>query len=355
MAVYKRGEVWWLDFRHGGERVRRYGGRTKKEAMEALDAVLTDLRRGQFGFLRKVRSPAFNAFADEYLATPAVKSKRSRRRDRLIMKHAKAFFGSKPLSEIHPFDIERYKAWREGQNTAHGHAPTHSTVDRELCTVRRMFNLAIEWGRTRANPVSGRQFYKENRERQYVLDQDEEQKLLAAAAPHIVPMIKLALGTAMRKSEILNLRWGQIDFQRCVIRLGAEDSKNKKPDAVALNREMMEMIKGLPREGPYVFGGAAPFQDIKTAWRTALEKAGLPEVIRFHDMRHTAATRLVSRGADPATVMAILRHSSLKMVMRYVHPSEKAKREAVELLSNDGHNVVTFPQEAPQEAACALA
>ncbi|MDP2897377.1 MAG: tyrosine-type recombinase/integrase [bacterium] len=72
-------------------------------------------------------------------------------------------------------------------------------------------------------------------------------------------------------------------------------------------------------------------------------------------IRRTAATRLVSRGADPATVMAILRHSSLKMVMRYVHPSEKAKREAVELLSNDGHKAVTFPQEATQEARCAFA
>jgi len=79
-------------------------------------------------------------------------------------------------------------------------------------------------------------------------------------------------------------------------------------------------------------------------------------------IRRTAATRLVSRGADPATVMAILRHSSFKMVMRYVHPSEKAKREAVELLSKEnsvpGHNddqkVVTFAETPTQEAKCAF-
>lgn len=170
---------------------------------------------------------------------------------------------------------------------------------------------------------------------------------------HFVPMIRLALATGMRKGEILNLRWAQIDFQRRVIRLGAEDSKNKKADTIALNGEMVEMLKGLQNKGPYVFSGDFPFGEIKTAWRTTLEKADLPNSVRFHDLRHTVATRLFERGADVATVMAFLRHSSLKRTVRYAHPAEKSKRDAAQSLSGSYYNVIPFPESAHREANCA--
>lgn len=310
------------------------------------------MRRADLGFLRKAQTPPFDRFAEDYLAH-AKRSKRSWKRDEVSLQHLKAFFKSKRLSAISSFDIERYKVWREGQATAWGHAPSKPTIDRELCVLRRLFNVAVAWKKTKSNPVTPNAFSNEKRERMYILGEEEERRLIEAAALHLKPIIRLALGTGMRKGEVLGLRWRQIDFRRQVIALAAEDSNNKKADTVPLNSEMIDLLRELPHEGRYVFGGEHPFQDVKTAFRTALRKADLPSEIRFHDLRHTFATRLARLGVDAATLMALLRHSSLKMVMRYVHPAEKTKRQAVELLSNHGHDLVTLAKKAHLEAQAA--
>jgi len=166
----------------------------------------------------------------------------------------------------------------------------------------------------------------------YVLSCTEEQRILAAAAAHLKPIIRMALNTGMRKSEILNLRWRQVDLRRRVITLNADDSKSKRPDTVPLNSEMIELLTNLPQNGPYVFGGEKPLGEVKKAFQGALKRANLPREIRFHDLRHTFGTRLAALNVDAATIMKLMRHRSLDMVMRYVHPAEQSKRNAVELL-----------------------
>ncbi len=339
MGVYKRGDVWWVEVRHDGERIRRAAGRTKKDAVELLERLRSDLRRGDLGLIQRIDSPAFDQFAGEYLSY-ARQNKRSWTRDRATLKHQTEFFKSRRLSAIDPLDVEKYKAWRLAQNSAKGHAPCKATVDRELCCLRRMFNLAMRWKKASANPVSGDMFYNENRQRDYVVSAIEERVLLESAAPHLRPIIRLALATGMRKAEILGLQWDQVDLRRQVIRLYAEDSKNKKPDTVPLNSEMAELLQDHPRQGPYVFGGDAPILDVKRSFHTALRRAGLPLNIRFHDLRHTFATRLAASGVDAVTLMALMRHSSLRMVVRYIHPAEQGKRAAVE-------NLVKTPTKTP--------
>jgi len=83
----------------------------------------------------------------------------------------------------------------------------------------------------------------------------------------------------------------------------------------------------------YVFinGDGLPYRDIKTGWWNAVKKAGL-RGLRFHDLRHTFASRLVMAGIDLVTVKELLGHKDIKMTMRYSHPTPEHKKAAVKIL-----------------------
>ena len=122
-----------------------------------------------------------------------------------------------------------------------------------------------------------------------------------------------------------------------------------------MNEAALGVLKHLKRDdaGIYVFADpktGKPFGSVKTAFLTALKKSKIPP-LRFHDLRHTFATRLVATGVDLLTVKELLGHSNISMTMRYAHPSQENMRRAVVSLigspaSRDGHQMDTKPQMA---------
>ena len=165
----------------------------------------------------------------------------------------------------------------------------------------------------------------------------EERKLVEAAAPHFKPLIVVAINTAMRRGELLDLQWEQVDLQTGTITV--RHSKNGRVRHVPLNKTAQEALSELP--GPhaghvFLYRGL-PIQDVKTAFLKAVKRAGIPRC-RFHDLRHTFATRLVIAGVDLATVKELMGHASISTTMRYAHPSPPHKREAVARL--ESHQVI---------------
>jgi len=135
-----------------------------------------------------------------------------------------------------------------------------------------------------------------------------------------MPILILALNTGMRKSEILWLKWHDIDFKREVIHL--YDTKNAE--------------KRVPKHpsSPYIFCDkkGQSYGDIKKSFLTAIEKSGIID-FHFHDLRHTFASQLVMSGVDLNTVRELLGHKSLEMTLRYSHLSPDHKKRAVDVLS----------------------
>lgn len=333
MGVFKKGkkgqkDVWWIDFYYQGQRKRECVGTSKTLAQEALAARKTDIKRGDYGFLLKKKSPRFKDFAQFYLETYSV-NKRSCRRDMDIMVHLVKSFGTSRLLQVLPSNVEKYKASR-------AKVVTKATVNRELSLIRHMFNMAIAEGKAKENPVkAGVRFQIEDKVDRDPLCPEEIQNLLSAAVPHLRPIIFTSLSTGMRLREILYLRWENVALRQGYIRVkNTKAGRDRKiPINVLLHEVLQEQKK--TAKGEWVFPSpktGAPMDSIKTGWQGAVRRSGIGP-FRFHDLRHLAASNMVSNGVDLVTVMKILGHSDIRLTQRYSDTSSRAKRDAVETLT----------------------
>lgn len=148
---------------------------------------------------------------------------------------------------------------------------------------------------------------------------------------HLEPIVLLALNTGMRRGEILNLKWS--DFNHGQLTVRGAGTKNQQSRVVPLNAEAKAVLNTWESGSEWIFPGKeeSPITTIKRSWEGIRAKATLPN-LRFHDLRHTFATRLLQRGADIKTVSALLGHQDIAVTARYLHATDESKRNAVELL-----------------------
>jgi integrase len=358
LAVYQRGNVWWIDYYFKGERLREPVSSSRKEAMEALQARRGAIVQGRFDLVRKDRrQTTFEQFACEYLRHVKATC-RWWKGEAARMKSLVRHFGKMALAEISPYDVERYKEKRRKTLSGPG-------INRELAVLKSMLNRAGEWGfaKLTVNPVSKVGYFPE-RQVERILSEEEAARLIEACGRAVRPVVITALNTGMRRGEILELRWENVDFKRRFIRV--ERSKNGRSRKVPMNSTLAAELSRLRENGTlYVFTQRAGerLKSIVTAFQTACRHAAIGHV-RFHDLRHTFATNLVMNGVDLVTVKEILGHSDISMTVRYSHPSDERKMAAVECISGrgvvnsslpvsggDGHNLVTSPEVA-EEGPC---
>lgn len=330
MAVFKKNGKWYIDYYSEGRRIREAIGPSRKMAEQALAVRRAEIAQGKFDIRDVKRSPLFEAFANDYLDYSR-DNKRSWKRDRVSLHSLIPFFKGKRLDQINPFLIESYKRKRKEQVSP-------ATVNRELACLKHMFSMAIKWGKADTNPVKRVNLFKEERKPFRVLFPEAEERLIGAAPGHLKPILIVALNTGMRKGEILDLRWENVDLVNGVITV--ERSKNWKLRQIPMNSLVFETLRSLKRTGDYVFSkrNGGPRHSVRRAFEVAQEKAGIPKC-RFHDLRHTFASRLVMAGVDLVTVKELLGHSSIATTMIYSHPSPEHKKRAVEVLG--GHYMDT--------------
>jgi integrase len=211
---------------------------------------------------------------------------------------------------------------------------SNNTVRLELALLSHLFTVAIqEWGvGLTFNPVLNIRKPSPGEGRDRRLSPDEELRLINAVNAHSNPMlgwiVRIALETGMRASEISTLRRHQVDLERRVLRL--KDTKNDSARTVPLNRFATEAIKSAmnnpirPIDCDLVFFGE-PGRDKKRrpyaftkVWGTLKTKLKMRD-FRFHDLRHEAVSRLVEAGLSDQEVSAISGHKSMQMLKRYTH------------------------------------
>lgn len=211
---------------------------------------------------------------------------------------------------------------------------SNNTVRLELALLGHLFTVAIkEWGiGLPFNPVSNIRRPAPGSGRNRRLTPEEQNRLLQAVDKHSNPMfgwiVRIAVQTGMRLSEIATLRIRQVDIERRVVRL--EHTKNSSPRTVPLTAEATRVFTEAlanpvrPAETELVFFGEPGRDGIRRpylfdkAWTDAKRAAGL-EDFRFHDLRHEAVSRLVEAGLSDQEVSAISGHKSMQMLKRYTH------------------------------------
>jgi integrase len=167
-----------------------------------------------------------------------------------------------------------------------------------------------------------------------------------------------AIHTGFRKSELLSLTWGNIDFQHQLIMVEAAYSKNGEPRSVPMTSRLTAILKSIrihgdPKAPVYRNSEGQPYRDISTAFNSAVKRAGITD-FTFHDLRHTFVSRLVMRGVDLTTVKELMGHKHINMTLRYAHLAPGHKRSAIAVLDQTANQVPSiFPtvgHEAPSSA-----
>lgn len=268
------------------------------------------------------------------------------------------------LSKLSAFDIERVKSARLKMGRL------ASTVGRDLARLRGALSRAVDWGMLDSHPMrTVKQPKGADDSRVRYLTPEEETRLRRALwkredarrasrerhnawhaergteghkqwpqdsfTDHLLPMTLLALNTGMRRGELLGLEWPSVNLPAKLVTVTVGNAKSRKARHLPLNVEALDVLKRWKKQADktarLVFPSpktGARMDNINSSWEELCASAELAD-FRFHDLRHSFASRLVMAGVDLNTVRELLGHSDIRMTLRYAHLAPDKLAEAV--------------------------
>jgi len=334
MGVYlrrdKKNKNYYIQFFWNKKRYRiSTRARNYKLAQDILAKKRAAIAENRFLDIKNEKRISFEEMSDLFLKKYSVVYKKSFKQDVSRVNILRKFFKEKCLQDITSEMINDYVALRQNEKKK------PSTINRELACLKTIFSKAIEWGYTSHNPVlQVKLFNEDDYKRERYLTKEELQRLVDVCKSPLKEMVIVAYMTGMRRGEILNLKFEDIDFSHNIIQV--KNSKSGKRRFIPMNRTLANLLMEIKQKNgnsPYVFASRKgdPRKDFRCSFTEALRKANIKN-FRFHDLRHTCASHLVTSGIDLLTVKELLGHSSLEMTMRYAHLSPDFKRKAVDIL-----------------------
>ena len=370
MRVYEKNGRWYLE---GMIRYKRYHqaipeATCKKDAEKYLTVFKAELLRGKLDLAENIGCKPFADIVDTYIKY-AETNLHSASTVIPIAKHFKEYWKSKQIADITPRQIEKYKDERLkkqiGKQIINGIEQakyiSNATVNREIGVLSRIFSLAIANNYTKTNPILDVKRLRVINKMERHLSKDEEQRMYqvcdgdysfmklpvceieklkrkyGSEHAYLKQILIMALNTGMRKGEILNLTWDCIDFEKN--ELSALNTKNGKKNVIPMSNKLRETLLEMYEQrgnNKYVFTNpwtGNKYNDIKRTFKTVCKLADVKNM-RFHDLRHTAATRMVDAGIQLPVVKQILNHANIQTTMRYAHTMREQEVTAVEALAN---------------------
>jgi len=338
----KQGNVrWYIEYNSGGRRRREVvaNAQSREEAVLALKRRVAEIFDGKFNANRNAERIQFSQLADRYLNEYAMTQKKSWKSDESRLRNLIYEFGEMEIGRLSDTMILRYRQQRLGRGTS------KLTTNRETALLKKMFSFAIEKGLMTNNPAKKIKMFSEiDTARTRVLSVEEEQRLFVELALHIRPIVLTALNTGLRYSEIVGLKWNDIDMERGKVKV--EHTKSGKARFVPINSVLRFELERLS-SGKKLVGRVFRSKSIRKGFENACRRAGIEGFV-FHDLRRTFGTRLIERGVDIVTISRLYGHSSVLVTQRYLHPQDELGRDAVERLAiseNLSHICHTVPEQ----------
>jgi len=378
---YKRSKVWTMDFVFHAQRIRESTGTSSKTLAQKIEAKRRrDLEEGTAGIKKSVSPKAFAFAAADWLELKkGTLAPSSISITKGCLAHLLPVFGKMLLCDIGAHDVSRYQKTR----TLEGAAP--KTVNLEIGTLRAVLKRNGQWERI----LPDMKMLAVNEDVGIAISETEEAALLAACAQSrsrlLLPFVTLAIETGARYGVIRTLQWGAVDLEGRFLRWGKDKTVAGTGRVVPLNGRAADALKlwaeSFPDRKPtdYVFPAercaaegddftamtyatdpTKPIGSIKEAWEGAKKRAGKildtnptmgetapPLKCRFHDLRHTAVSRML-KGKTPLPLIAKIvgwsPSTMVKMAARYGHFSLDELRGAADLMSS---NSPVFIRESP--------
>ena len=332
-SIFKRNNIYYVSYYVDGRRKKKAIGKSKKIAELALKDIEVKLAKNRIGIIDKNKD--LKKFVEEYLSYSASnKAKSTFKRDKVILN--KSFLPNiqvNNLSKVSPQILEQYKIERLK-------SVKDMTVNRELITIKAMFTKAVEWQYLDENPATRVKLFKVRKdERPRFLSKEEIQRLLDTCSEGLYPFVYTALNTGLRSSELVYLRWKDVNLENRKITVYSRDdwqTKSGKSRNIDINDNLLIFFKKYKHQGSeYVFctkDGRPLVNNLNRRFKNAVKRAEL-ERVSIHTLRHTFASHLVMAGVPLATVSTLLGHSDIKTTMIYAHLSPDHLKNAVNKLN----------------------
>jgi integrase len=284
----------------------------------------------------------FIEVVDWYLELPVVKGRVYYKDIVRYCEKWREYFGDILVEDIKPSMVEKYRQERLQQTSYRGkHASnqkvTPASVNKEVSTLKRIFNLAIREGLANKNPCWKVEKLPENNERKRILSKEELDRLLPELPQHAKDIVMTGYYTGMRAGEIFDLTWNKVDLKEGFIELEPEDTKTKKPRRIYYNEVVHEIltrlnkVRHLNHNNVFTYKGK-PIKSIKTCLKNACQEVGI-EDFHFHDLRHTFNTMMRKAGVPRSVIMHLTGHKTNAMFDRYNTIDEEDAREALRKLN----------------------
>ncbi len=325
-VVFKEGKWWARLYVNGRELWKKADNKTQAKVL--YGRLKADIREGTY-FPKKenqTKSITLRAWIERYLEGC---TNRGIANERHYGRFWKLLFGRKLLNQITHDDCRRIQAKLQARGKI-----KPATINRRFSFLRHILNLAIKNDHLTRNPVSGLKFFPEEKRSRYLSDTELE-RLKQHLNIQDWNLIAFAIETGLRRAEQFGLKWGQVSFETSTLVIPFD--KGGKTRHVPLSNNAKEILRSLNSLliSPWVFPSPKdplqplnPVSFIKGIFKPAMARAGIVD-LRWHDLRHTAASRRVMAGVDLYAVKEVLGHRDIQTTMRYAHLSPDYLQEAV--------------------------
>jgi integrase len=337
MGLFRRGKIFWFTIMANGRRIQRSTGTENKRLAENIFAkVKTQLVEGKWFEIGEAKLHTFDEMMEKYLREHSAinKAPTSHENDKCYVRHLSKVFSGLTLDKITPKLINEYKNRRITKGIS------LSTLKKELICLSHALKFAMkEWEWISMNPMQRVKIPNTNNQIDRWLTYEEQDRLLQACYDRqwLRDITIFAVNTGMRQGEIRNLSWQDVDLFRKTATI--HKTKNKEKRTIPLNQTVIDLLKAKSKivslKG-YVFAqydDKSTKREIQKQFSTAIKRAKIDN-FRFHDLRHTFATRLAQAGVDIYTIAKLMGHKDIRMTQRYAHHCPESLRSGVNILDN---------------------
>jgi integrase len=324
MTLFKRGNVYWAYVHRDGVRHAKSTGTSNRRQAEAIEQRFKDeVNLRQQGLSQLAPEMTFTELAARFLAEGGATAYHIDRLKVLLR-----YWGAMPIGRITKPQTREYRIARHAQKRL-----KDATVNRDLSVLRHVLFWAVDEGIISANPLSRMRLVTERRIPRIMINVEDEDKLLEAAAPHLRSIALAALDAGLRRGEILGQAEEHIDYSRRLLYVTTSKTSGGVAREIPLTDRFLEAIAPFRGKGGLLFTfNGQPLRRIKTAWKSAIRRAGI-RYVRFHDLRHAFNTRLMEAGVMQEVRKSLMGHSSGNEInATYTHVELPLKREAIRKL-----------------------